>query len=558
MIEQVESKQIKDPIYGYVTVPEGILENIIDTAEFQRLRNIIQTSYASLYPSTLHNRFVHSIGVYHLGCIAVNSIIDGNNDVESEYIEVLEKYAEVFKLACLLHDVGHAPFSHTGERFYLKGGSRRELHSTIIKLTDDETLEKEIEKNDYEAAPHELMSVVIALENFGNNISSDLKGFFARCITGYKYVENRGKDYQIRNCFIELLNSKILDVDKIDYLIRDSYMSGFNSVVIDYERLLNKVSIRLDIDENEYSYTVCFEKSALSVIESVVYAHDLEKKWIQSHPSVAYESYLIQKTFETIIEEKFRVESILPKNILSREGLDISGYGKIKWACDGDMIYLMKNTSSKCKSVDEYFERKCRKRTIWKNESEYRAIFEGQDLSTINELKQALKELGSSKTGGAIEINNELLESISKDIDDMEKRSQKENDDIFDPDKYLKSKLSQRKLVKIFKNYSKEAEIKFDFVVIFTNQFDSSFKKPEFEKIKIHFSNVKGLYEFGKISNALKASNEDKEEFFYVYREKPKINESKAKETFMKQMIEYAENRVKDMRMKSMGDKFKR
>ena len=68
-------------------------------------------------------------------------------------------------------------------------------------------------------------------------------------------------------------------------------MSGFNSVVIDYERLLNKVSIRLDSNTN--LYTVCFDKSALSVIESVVYAHDLEKKWIQSHPSVAYESYLI-------------------------------------------------------------------------------------------------------------------------------------------------------------------------------------------------------------------------------------------------------------------------
>ena len=59
-------KQIKDPIYGYIDIDDFCLP-LIDTAEFQRLRNIVQTGYQSLYPSALHNRFVHSIGVYHLG-----------------------------------------------------------------------------------------------------------------------------------------------------------------------------------------------------------------------------------------------------------------------------------------------------------------------------------------------------------------------------------------------------------------------------------------------------------------------------------------------------------
>lgn len=69
-------KQVKDPIYGYVDI-DDICIPLIDTSEFQRLRNIIQTGYQSLYPSALHNRFVHSIGVYHLGkkafdCFAKN------------------------------------------------------------------------------------------------------------------------------------------------------------------------------------------------------------------------------------------------------------------------------------------------------------------------------------------------------------------------------------------------------------------------------------------------------------------------------------------------------
>ena len=55
-------KRIKDPIYGYIEIPDFV-QKIIDTSVFQRLRDIVQTSYMSLYPSATHNRFAHSIGV---------------------------------------------------------------------------------------------------------------------------------------------------------------------------------------------------------------------------------------------------------------------------------------------------------------------------------------------------------------------------------------------------------------------------------------------------------------------------------------------------------------
>lgn len=63
-------KKLKDPIYGYISIPTEYVEKIIDTAPFQRLRRIIQTSYAPLYSSAVHNRFVHSMGVFYLGEIA--------------------------------------------------------------------------------------------------------------------------------------------------------------------------------------------------------------------------------------------------------------------------------------------------------------------------------------------------------------------------------------------------------------------------------------------------------------------------------------------------------
>ncbi len=170
-------KRFKDPIYGYIEIDETIISNIIDTAGFQRLRYIIQTSYSPLYSSAVHNRFVHSLGVYHLGCIASESIRALEKEYEDE-IKNLDRVLKVFELACLLHDLGHAPFSHTGEEYYLENGKRNLLHGDIIKLTNDTDLEKEIGSKNYKAAPHELMSVIVALRKYGDLFQDDdEKGF---------------------------------------------------------------------------------------------------------------------------------------------------------------------------------------------------------------------------------------------------------------------------------------------------------------------------------------------------------------------------------------------
>lgn len=113
-----EYKRLKDPIYGYINIPTQYMNRIIDTACFQRLRRIIQTSYSPLYSSAVHNRFVHSLGVFHLGEIASTQIINEINK-KFQFEFDIERIGEIFRIACLLHDVGHAPFSHTGEVFYL-------------------------------------------------------------------------------------------------------------------------------------------------------------------------------------------------------------------------------------------------------------------------------------------------------------------------------------------------------------------------------------------------------------------------------------------------------
>ena len=94
-------KIFKDPIYCYVEIDDELIKKVIDTPNFQRLRRIIQTSYGPLYATALHNRFTHSIGVYHLGKIAIEVILSKNSDLFS-FFPNLKK---IFLLACLLHDV---------------------------------------------------------------------------------------------------------------------------------------------------------------------------------------------------------------------------------------------------------------------------------------------------------------------------------------------------------------------------------------------------------------------------------------------------------------------
>lgn len=289
------------------------MNKIIDTSVFQRLRRIIQTSYAPLYSSAVHNRFVHSIGVYHLGEIAATQIKNEVKDLNMDFD--IEKYAELFLLACLLHDVGHAPFSHTGESFYLdKEKGYEDLHSDLLNAVNSEKFANDIPAGKSKSAsPHEVMSAIIGINNFGEFMPEPQdKEFFARCITGYKYG-NVDREKSFLNCIISLLNSKVIDVDKLDYLIRDAYITGFETISIDYERLLKALTI-IEVDD---FYELAYKKNAISVIENVVYAHDSERKWIQNHPVVLYECFILQRIF-TSLSDKIDGEKI---KLFSKEAL---------------------------------------------------------------------------------------------------------------------------------------------------------------------------------------------------------------------------------------------
>lgn len=505
-------KRFKDPIYGYIDIDEEIILNIVDTAGFQRLRNIIQTSYSPLYSSAVHNRFVHSLGVYHLGCIVSENIARHKD----EFLEIgdVERYLKIFELACLLHDLGHAPFSHTGENFYLENGERNLLHHSIVELTGDEDLEEEITSKNYKAAPHELMSVIVALRDYGFLFQdNEEKSLFARCIIGYPYVKKEDLKYSFFNCIVSLLNSAVIDVDKLDYLIRDAYITGFDTVSIDYVRLL--LSIRLRKEEQKYQ--VVYTKSAISVIENVVYAHDAERKWIQNHPVVQYEAYLLQSAIEAL-NNKYTHINLFSYEALTEEGIKIFEDYKISLLCDADITFLMKNLDND--SEKEYYQRKDRRHPLWKSEAEYKAIFTVGYTDRIFEIvENGLENLCKylNFVCKSQEINETALDECIKDIENSKKLLEattvsKENIEstIVDKEKHLQ-------WLKALKAFAGEQKIDFDFVILKANRFNSGFAKDDFAKIQIEFDTLQKPCFFEKVTNTLKAERSSREKFFYLF-----------------------------------------
>ena len=245
-----EMVQIRDAVHGYILIPKPIVKKIIDCSEFQRLKNIQQTGMGVLYPSATHDRFTHSLGVYHLGCRAYRAFRDNLKNVTSltarttsanpvSYFELIGeqqwiRWELLFQLACLLHDCGHAPFSHTLEFVYdldLDRGKRsfstQGLTAFFAKKNTGNYSSRFLRDlrtpNGFKGAPHERMSALYLtkapfynaikellkswychhnldslLSKFDEIIFDDLE-FMCRMITGCKYQYAKWKTY-VWNC----------------------------------------------------------------------------------------------------------------------------------------------------------------------------------------------------------------------------------------------------------------------------------------------------------------------------------------------------------------------
>ena len=194
--------EITDPIHRYIRFTE-LEREIIDTPVFQRLRKIRQLAGAHLvYPSAQHTRFEHSLGTMHLAGLAGQTLLDKG------YIEKKDQL-EGLRLAALLHDIGHGPFSHLFEEVLIGKGISTSSHENMGKKIIRETIIKDIlEKYGYD-------SDYICNLSFGESPIM----FYNEIIAGG------------------------LSSDIMDYLPRDSFFTGVEYGKIDYYRLISSLEV---------------------------------------------------------------------------------------------------------------------------------------------------------------------------------------------------------------------------------------------------------------------------------------------------------------------------
>jgi uncharacterized protein len=228
--------EITDPIHKNIKFTQ-IEKELIDTPIFQRLRRIRQLAGAHLvYPGALHSRFEHSLGSMFLAGLSGQTLYSKDYITDMDIIQKL-------RIAALLHDVGHGPFSHLFEEVS-KNGVKFSHESFGQKIITDTIISDIIEKNGYD-------SKEIASISFG------------------KHKMN----------FLNEIISGGLSVDLMDYLPRDSYFSGTEYGKIDYHRIINSLEVS---SQNNLG----INKSSLYSYESMLISRYQMFKAVYFHKSV--------------------------------------------------------------------------------------------------------------------------------------------------------------------------------------------------------------------------------------------------------------------------------
>lgn len=246
-------KIINDPVHGFITIDDALIFQVISHPWYQRLRRIQQMAFAHLvYPGAVHSRLHHSLGAYHLMGLALKELKD-------KAVEITPEEEIAAKIAILLHDIGHGPFSHALEHSLIKDVS----HETISLLLMEE-INKEL---------NGALNLAIAI--FTNNYS---KPFLHQLISGQ------------------------LDVDRLDYLSRDSFFTGVSEGVVGYDRIIKML---------------CVKDGELMVEEKGVYSTE---KFLLSRRLMYWQVYL-HKT--VVSAEKMLVRIIERACELIRKGTEL-------------------------------------------------------------------------------------------------------------------------------------------------------------------------------------------------------------------------------------------
>jgi HD superfamily phosphohydrolase len=270
--------KILDPIHGIIRVTETE-KKIIDHPLFQRLRNVRQnTLLYKVFPSAVHSRFEHSIGVMHLSYEVLKNLALNveryvnkkytEGDVYEEIKKIPEQHIINLRMAALLHDIGHGPLAHLFDKFAVKKEEFLKAANDDFNIKNKDSYLKIAKLCEGERLDHELISCIFAIEiltNIGlekDNIDSVIKIIEKDYDFNYPDVEG----VSIHKLLTSIISSCPIDADRMDYLLRDSYFSGVKYGVYDYSRLLMSL---VPIKENNKVYLTFKESGIDSLLEFI-------------------------------------------------------------------------------------------------------------------------------------------------------------------------------------------------------------------------------------------------------------------------------------------------
>jgi HD superfamily phosphohydrolase len=277
-------KIINDPVYGFITIDDKLIHQVISHPYYQRLRRISQMALAQLvYPGAVHSRLHHSLGAYHLMGCALQELI-------SKGVEISPEEQQAAKIAILLHDIGHGPYSHALEHQLAKGKHHEELSLMIFKYLNNE---------------------------FGGMLDMAMDIF-----TG-KYHKK----------FLHQLISGQLDVDRMDYLTRDSFFTGVSEGVIGYDRILKMLTI--------HQGELMVEEKGIYSIEKFLVARRLMYWQVYLHKTVLTAEQMLRRIISRAIFIKAPCPEPLSKLLHEEEEqITLQAFCKID---DSDIMTAIKS-----------------------------------------------------------------------------------------------------------------------------------------------------------------------------------------------------------------------
>jgi HD superfamily phosphohydrolase len=343
-------KIVNDPVYGFITIDHPLIFTLISHPYYQRLRRIHQMALAHLvYPGAMHTRFHHSMGAFHLMSCALA-------ELKSKGVDISEEEEIAAKMAILLHDIGHGPYSHALENGIIEGVSHEKISQWLM-----EELNKEM----------------------GGALSLTIDIFNGR----------------YHKTFLHQLVSSQLDVDRMDYLNRDSFYTGVSEGVIGYDRIIKMLTVHkgeLMVEEKGiYSiekfivarrlmyWQVYLHKTVLSAENMLVNilrrAKELASQGVVLFATPALQYFL----YNNITAANFEEEPTCLQKFCLLDDYDIMGAIKV-WVQHEDKVlsllcnWLINRHLLKCVLSDEDFD--AARIETWKKRVEAEYGITGRDL----------------------------------------------------------------------------------------------------------------------------------------------------------------------------------